>query len=99
LHYTTKMTAPADRIAYHFFSPTCGPCQYIKPTIADLIDDFPGIYFIGVNTKDDPQGIAGKLRVQYVPTFVILKAGVEIGRYTGSEPSMFFALCRKLMNA
>jgi thioredoxin-like negative regulator of GroEL len=93
------MTAPADRIAYHFFSPTCGPCQYIKPTIADLIDDFPGIYFIGVNTKDDPQGIAGKLRVQYVPTFVILKAGVEIGRYTGSEPSMFFALCRKLMNA
>ena len=93
------MTAPADRIAYHFFSPTCGPCQYIKPTIADLIDDFPGIYFIGVNIKDDPQGIAGKLRVQYVPTFVILKAGVEIGRYTGSEPSMFFALCRKLMSA
>ena len=93
------MTAPADRIAYHFFSPTCGPCQYIKPTIADLIADFPGIYFIGVNVKDDPQGIAEKLRVQYVPTFVILKAGVEIGRYTGSEPSMFFALCRKLMNA
>jgi len=93
------MTELPDRIAYHFFSPTCGPCQHIKPIIADLIDDFPGIYFIGVNTKDDPQGIAVKFGVQYVPTFIILKAGVEIGRYTGSEPSMFFTLCRKLMNA
>jgi thioredoxin 1 len=93
------MTALPDRIAYHFFSPTCGPCQYIKPTIANLTEDFPSIYFVGVNTKDDPQGIAAKFGVQYVPTFIILKAGVEIGRYTGSEPSMFFTLCRKLMSA
>lgn len=86
-----------ERIAYHFWSPTCGPCQYIKPIIADLIEDFPGIYFIGVNTKDDPQGIAEKFGVTHVPTFVILKNGEEIGRYTGSQSSMFFTLCRKLM--
>ena len=70
-----------ERIAYHFWSPTCGPC----------------IYFIGVNTKDDPQGIAEKFGVTHVPTFVILKNGEEIGRYTGSQASMFFTLCRKLM--
>ena len=91
--------ATPDRLAYHFWSPTCGPCTYIKPVIADLIDDFPGIYFAGVNIKDDPHGIRTKFNVTHVPTFIILKAGVEIGRYTGSEPAMFFTLCRKLMSA
>ena len=91
--------ATPDRLAYHFWSPTCGPCTYIKPVIADLIDDFPGIYFVAINTKDDPRGVAATFKVTHVPTFIILKAGVEIGRYTGSEPAMFFTLCRKLMSA
>ena len=93
------MSVLPPRIAYHFWSPTCAPCAYIKPIIADLIEDFPGIYFIGVNTKDDAAGIASKFNVQFVPTFVILKNGIEIGRYTGSDASMYFTLCRKLLSA
>jgi thiol-disulfide isomerase/thioredoxin len=93
------MSVLPERIAYHFWSSTCAPCTYIKPIIADLIEDFPGIYFIGVNTKEDLEGIASRFNVQYVPTFVILKNGVEIGRYTGSDASMYFTLCRKLLSA
>jgi thiol-disulfide isomerase/thioredoxin len=87
------------RIAYHFWSPTCGPCAAIKPTIADLIEEYPDIYFVGVNTKDDPQGISEKFGVTHVPTFVVLKDGFEIGRYTGSSAIMFYTLCRKLKAA
>lgn len=93
------MSVLPERIAYHFWSPTCAPCSYIKPIIADLIEDFPAIYFIGVNTKEDPEGIASRFNVQYVPTFVVLKNGIEIGRYTGSDASMYFTLCRKLLSA
>ena len=86
-------------IAYHFWSPTCGPCAAIKPVIADIIEEFPGIYFIGVNTKNDPEGIAAKFNVQFVPTIVFVKNGVEISRYTGSDAIMFYTLSRKALAA
>jgi thioredoxin 1 len=84
-------------IAYHFWSPTCEPCTAIKPTIADLIDEFPGIYFVGINVKDDPQGISQTFQVTHVPTILFLKNGVEIARYTGSSAIMFYTLCRKAL--
>jgi thiol-disulfide isomerase/thioredoxin len=84
-------------IAYHFWSPTCEPCTAIKPILADLIEEFPGIYFIGINIKDDPQGISEKFKITHVPTILFLKNGVEIARYTGSSGIMFYTLCRKAL--
>jgi thioredoxin-like negative regulator of GroEL len=86
-------------IAYHFWSPTCGPCAAIKPAIADLIEEFPGIHFIAVNTHDDPQGIAAKFGIQAVPTIVFLKKGVEIGRYVGTAIILYYTLARKALAA
>lgn len=84
-------------IAYHFWSPTCGPCAAIKPAIADLIEEFPGIHFIGVNTHDDPQGIAAKFGIHVVPTIVFLKKGVEVGRYSGTAIILYYTLARKAL--
>jgi len=86
-------------IAYYFWSPTCGPCNSIKPAIADLIDEFPGIHFQSVNTHDDPQGIAAKLGVSVVPTMVFLKNGVEVGRYSGTSIIVYYTLARKALAA
>jgi thiol-disulfide isomerase/thioredoxin len=73
-------------IAYHFWSPTCGPCAAIKPAIADLIEEFPGIHFVGVNTHDDPQGIAAKF-------------GIQVGRYVGTAIILYYTLARKALAA
>jgi len=86
-------------VAYHFWSPTCGPCKAIKPAIADLIDEFPGIYFQAVNTYDDPQGIAATFGVSVVPTMVFLKNGVEVGRYSGTSMILYYTLARKALAA
>ena len=91
------MDSPAPLIAYYFWSPTCEPCAAIKPTIADLIEEFQGIYFIGVNIKNDPQGISEKFQITHVTTILFLKNGVEIARYTGSSAIMFYTLCRKAL--
>ena len=93
------MAAPPTVIAYHFWSPTCGPCSTIKPAIADLIDEFPGIHFNAVNTRDDPQGIAVKLNITVVPTMVFLKNGVEVGRYSGTTIIMYYTLARRALAA
>ena len=86
-------------VAYHFWSPTCGPCKAIKPAIADLIDEFPGIYFQAVNTHDDPQGIAATFGVSVVPTMVFLQNGVEVGRYSGTSMILYYTLARKALAA
>ena len=85
--------------AFYFWSPTCGPCASIKPAIADLIDEFPGIYFVGVNTHDDQQGLAAKFGISVVPTIVFLKGEVEVGRYSGTSIIIYYTLAKKALAA
>ena len=58
-------------VAYHFWSPTCAPCKYIKPAIEDLKEEFPKVSWVSVNTHDDQQGVATKYNVTVVPTIVV----------------------------
>lgn len=58
--------------AYHFWSPTCGPCMLIKPAIEDLKEEFPIVNWITVNTYDDPEKLASVYGVKIVPTIVVV---------------------------
>ena len=58
--------------AYHFWSPTCGPCKVIKPAIEDLKDEFSNVGWMSVNIQDDPDGHASRFGVQVVPTIVVV---------------------------
>lgn len=86
-------------IAYHFWSPTCGPCKQIKPAVADLWEEFPAIRFVGVNTHNDPQNISGQLGVSVVPTMVVLKDGVEVGRHSGTNIAGYYKILQAALKA
>lgn len=57
--------------AYHFWSPTCMPCQHIKPAIHQLKQDFPEVSWESVNTHDDKKALAVMHNVKVVPTIII----------------------------
>ena len=57
--------------AYHFSSPTCMPCQHIKPAIEQLKQDFPEVKWISVNTHNDKEGYAVVHNVKVVPTIIV----------------------------
>lgn len=80
-----------------FWSPTCGPCQTIKPALETLKEEFPEATWVSVNTKSDPQGLAAKYDVKVVPTLVFFKDGVEVGRHSGSSLGVYYTLLRKAM--
>ena len=84
-------------VAYHFWSPTCGPCKHIKPAIEQMKEDFPQITWDPINTHDDPRGVAPTMRVQAVPTVVVLKNGVEVGRHSGTNVIMYYSLLRRAL--
>ncbi len=88
-------------IVYHFWSPTCVPCQNIKPSIEALREDFEDkdIKWVSVNTHNDPQGYAAQWRVSIVPTMVVTKGGQEIGRHSGTTMSIYYTLIRRALAA
>ena len=83
---------------FHFWSPTCGPCMVIKPSLEVLREEFEDrIEWISINTKEDPKAIAPRLNISVVPTIVVLKDGVEVGRHAGTQVAIFYTLIRKAL--
>lgn len=80
----------------HFWSPTCNPCRVIKPALDDVKEEFEGrIEWFSINIKDDHRNTAMALQVTVVPTIVVFKGDTEIGRYSGTQMTIIYALIRK----
>jgi thioredoxin 1 len=86
-------------VIYHFWSPTCGPCKVIKPAIEDIKEEFSEIPWVSVNTHDDPNGFARRFSVNVVPTMVVTKNDMEVGRHSGTNIILYYTLIRKAKSA
>jgi thioredoxin-like negative regulator of GroEL len=77
--------------AYHFWSPTCGPCKVIKPMIEELKTDFSTVNWLSINTHDDSSGYAAKLGVTVVPTIVVVSdKGIE--KFSGTQAAGYYRI-------
>ncbi len=83
----------------HFWSPTCRPCQVIKPAIEDLKEEFSQMNWVSVNTHADSAGLAQKHGVSVVPTIVVLKNDAEVARHSGSSIGIYYTILRKAFAA
>jgi len=86
---------------YHFWSPTCGPCQVIKPAIAELKKEFSQATWMSVNTREDPNGFSGKFRVSIVPTIVVVSVDAQgkanIEKHSGTQMMGYYRIIRNAM--
>jgi thiol-disulfide isomerase/thioredoxin len=74
---------------YYFSSPTCEPCQKIKPTIQELQEDFP---FDWTFTDLDSQ-VAKDHGITKVPTMLIVTP-TETAKHSGSDVIGYYKLLR-----
>lgn len=86
-------------VVYHFWSPTCRPCQVIKPAIEDLKEEFSQMTWVSVNTHADSQEYARKFGVSVVPTIVVTKNDSEVARHSGSSIGIYYTILRKALAA
>jgi thioredoxin-like negative regulator of GroEL len=89
---------------YHFWSKTCGPCQVIKPALQLLRTEFPDVKWVSVDTHMDVAGYASQLKVQVVPTVVVVATrtdGSLIGseRHSGTQMIGYHRILRNAMRA
>jgi thioredoxin 2 len=67
-----------------FWAPWCGPCKMMAPVFAQAAAELePDFRLIKVNTETE-QNLAGRLRIQSIPTLAIYKNGQEVIRQPGA---------------
>ena len=91
-------------IAYHFWSPTCGPCKVIKPAVEDLKEEFDQVQWISVNIQDDPNNYTEEFAVKVVPTIVVVAkdasgAFKHVGKESGTTMANYYRLIRTGLRA
>ncbi len=73
-------------VVVDFYAAWCGPCRMLSPRLDELAGEFSGkIKFVKVNV-DEAQELAGRFRVEGIPTLLFFKNGKLEDRVTGLLP-------------
>ncbi len=74
-----------------FTAKWCGPCKVMEPVMHALATEYAGRLKVVAIDVDEEQLLAQQFNVRSMPTFVLLRDGVEVGRTIGSRPRAFIA--------
>ncbi len=66
-----------------FWAEWCTPCKMAGPVIEDLAEEYAGKVLVGKVDVDAEPEVAGKYGVMSIPTVILFKDGVEVGRQVG----------------
>ena len=78
-----------------FFATWCGPCKMIAPVFERLSAENPAIKFVKVDV-DALEEICMQFSIRSMPTFVALKDGTEVQRFSGAVQDKLTAMVNLL---
>lgn len=67
-----------------FWAEWCAPCKMLAPVLADIADDYAGELRVAKINADHNKDTATRLTVRGLPSMVMLRDGVEVGRLVGN---------------
>jgi thioredoxin len=83
-------------IILDFYASWCGPCKAISPHFVDLSEMYKNICFVKVNC-DVADDMSEHFHVENLPTFILLKNGVEYTRFCGGRKDKLEEMVHKAM--
>lgn len=82
-NFETVLTADKP-VVIDFYADWCGPCKMMTPVFDELSEKYDGkISFCKLNI-DEEKKLAIANKVMSIPTFLFIKNGREIERFTGA---------------
>ena len=73
------------KVLVDFWASWCGPCRMLGPVIDQLGNELTDVKVCKIDV-DANQELAGKYKVETIPTLVVLEGGKEIKRSVGVQP-------------
>lgn len=67
-----------------FTATWCPDCNFIKPHLPEIEQDFPDYQFLSVD-RDDNIDLARELNIFGIPSFVVYRDGKEAGRLVNKD--------------
>lgn len=69
-----------------FWAPWCGPCKIMNPIIDELEVELDGEIEVERINVDEKSEVSEKYGVMSIPTYIIIKDDIEVGRRVGVTP-------------
>lgn len=69
---------------FYFTADWCSPCKKVKPIVEELNREQTEANFQMIDV-DIEMELAKSFQVKSVPTFILMKDGIEINRITGAQ--------------
>ena len=69
---------------FYFTADWCSPCKKVKPIVEELNKENLGTMFYIIDVDIEIE-MAKRFEIQSVPTFILIKDGVESNRVTGAK--------------
>jgi thioredoxin 1 len=72
--------AGAGMMLVYFSTPQCNVCKVLRPKVEALLEDYPAVEFLYVDSTTHPEA-SGQHLVFAVPTIVLFMDGREVRRF------------------
>ena len=72
-----------------FWASWCAPCKMMAPVLNDAAAELDGHAMIGKVNIEENQSLAKQFNIRSIPTMVLFKNGVEVGRFSGVKNKDF----------
>nr|CAC42084.1 thioredoxin h [Pisum sativum] len=79
-----KGTESKKLIVVDFTASWCGPCRFIAPILAEIAKKTPQVIFLKVDI-DELESVAEEWSIEAMPTFLLLKEGMEVDKVVGAK--------------